>query len=83
MSYLPDNTTRVRDVPLAYVLGPGELNNDPSNYWIFSDSSFRRIVERAGFSIVSSATDFGREDKISNPVDINYGERGFLLLRSG
>jgi len=83
MSYLPDNTTRVRETSLAYILGTGELNNDPSNYWIFTDSSFRRIVERAGFSIVSSASAFGREDKMSNPVDVNYGERGFLLLRSG
>ena len=82
MSYLPDNVTRVRDVSLAYFLGPGELNNDASNYWIFSDLSFRRLVERAGFSIVSSASAFGREDKMSNPVDMNYGERGFLLLRA-
>lgn len=83
MSYLPDNITRVRNVSVAYFLGPGELNNDASNYWIFSDLSFRRLVERAGFSIVASASAFGREDKMSNPVDTNYGERGFLLLRSG
>jgi SAM-dependent methyltransferase len=83
MSYFPDNVTRIRDLPITYLLGSGELNNDPSNYWIFSDLSLRRLVERAGFSIVSSASSFGREDKISNPVDINYGERGFLLLRSG
>jgi len=82
MSYLPDNVTRVRDLPLAYFLGSGELNNDASNYWIFSDLSFRRLAERAGFSVLSSAGAFGREDKISNPVDTNYGERGFLLLRS-
>ena len=83
MSCLPDNLTRVRDVSLAYLLGPGELNNDSSNYWIFSDASFRRLAERAGFSIVSSASAFSREDKMSNPVDMNYGERGFLLLKSG
>ena len=83
MSYLPDNITRVRDAPLTYFLGPGELNNDASNYWVFTDSSFRRLVERTGFSIVCSVSAFGREDKISNPVDINYLERGFLLLRSG
>ena len=83
MSYLPDNIIRVRDVSVAYFLGPGELNNDASNYWIFSESAFRRLVERAGFSIVSSASAFVREDKMSNPVDTNYGERGFLLLRSG
>jgi tRNA (mo5U34)-methyltransferase len=82
MSYLPDNVTRVRDMPLAYFLGPGELNNDASNYWVFTDSSFRRLAERTGFSIVSSVNAFGREDQISNPVDINYLERGFLLLRS-
>ena len=83
MSYLPDNITRVRDAPLTYFLGPGELNNDASNYWVFTDASFRRLAERAGFSIVCSVSAFGREDKISNPVDINYLERGFLLLRSG
>ena len=75
--------TRIRDTPITYLLGPAELNNDASNYWIFSDSSFRRLAERAGFSIVSSTSVFGRADKISNPVDINYGEKGFLLLRSG
>jgi tRNA (mo5U34)-methyltransferase len=83
MSYFPDNMTRIRDTPITYLLGPAELNNDASNYWIFSDSSFRRLAERAGFSIVSSTSVFGRADKISNPVDINYGEKGFLLLRSG
>jgi tRNA (mo5U34)-methyltransferase len=82
MSYFPDNMTRIRDIPIVYLLGPGELNNDASNYWIFSDSSFRRLAERAGFSIVSSAAAFGRADEISNPVDVDFGERGFLLLRS-
>jgi tRNA (mo5U34)-methyltransferase len=82
MSFFPDNVTRIREMPIAYLLGAGELNNDASNYWIFSDSSFRRLAERTGFSIISSTSVFGREDRISNPVDINYGERGFLLLRS-
>jgi len=84
MSYLPDNLTKVRDVPIAYLLGTGELNNDSSNYWIFTDSSFRRLAERAGFSVENSASEFWRQDKISNPVDIpnGYGEKGYLLLRS-
>src|SRR6516225_595044 len=83
MSYLPDNITRVRDIPLTYFLRPGELNNDASNYWVFTDSSFRQLAERAGFSIVCSVSAFSREDKISNPVYIDYLERGFLLLSSG
>lgn len=82
MSYYPDNITSVRDVPIAYLLGHGELNNDASNYWIFTEKSFRRLAERTGFSIISSVSAFVREDKISNPVDPNYGERGHLLLRS-
>jgi tRNA (mo5U34)-methyltransferase len=84
MSHLPDNITKLRDAPIAYLLGAGELNNDSSNYWIFTDSSFRRLAERAGFSVISSASEFSREDKISNPVDIasGYGEKGYLLLRS-
>ena len=84
MSYLPGNITKVRDMPIAYLLGTGELNNDSSNYWIFTDSSFRRLAERAGFSVALSASEFLRQDKISNPVDIpeGYGEKGYLLLRS-
>jgi 2-polyprenyl-3-methyl-5-hydroxy-6-metoxy-1,4-benzoquinol methylase len=82
MSYCPDNLTKVRDISAVYFLGPGELNNDASNYWIFTEKSFRRLAERAGFSIISSVSSFVRDDKISNPVDPNYGERGFLLLRS-
>jgi len=39
------------DLPLAYLLGPTECNNDGTNYWIFSDAGLRRILDRTGWEI--------------------------------
>jgi hypothetical protein len=70
----------VADVPLAYLLDPDECNNDATNYWIFSQAGLRRIVERAGFRIVSMHT--VGDTQRSNPSDGQRDERAFLLLES-
>jgi tRNA (mo5U34)-methyltransferase len=38
-----DRTTRIDDLPVAYLLGPTECNNDPTNFWIFSEAGLRRL----------------------------------------
>ena len=42
--------------PVAYLLDPREANNDPTNYWIFSDAGLRRILDRTGWDILDFAT---------------------------
>jgi SAM-dependent methyltransferase len=69
----------IQNEPVAYLLDHREANNDPSNYWIFSEAGLLRLVRRAGWRTIS-AISLGSER--SNPVDGDADERMFLLLRS-
>jgi len=66
--------------PVAYLLDEREANDDPTNYWIFSEAGLLRLVSRAGWGVVSKLwTGCGAG---SNPVDEAADERMFLLLKS-
>lgn len=81
MSHLPDNVTRVRETPIAYLLD-GERNNDPTNYWIFTHASYERLAKRSGFDIESSVIFRRGNEKIANPIDNSSAEQEFLLMKS-
>jgi 2-polyprenyl-3-methyl-5-hydroxy-6-metoxy-1,4-benzoquinol methylase len=66
--------------PLAYLLDPREANNDPTNYWIFSDAGLRRILDRAGWDIHDFTTTGC--DRRSNPAAADRDQRAFCLLSS-
>ena len=76
------NTTRVelRGVPAAYLVAPDETNNDPTNYWIFSEAGLRRILDRSGWDVVNWMT-WGNTVE-SDPSTAEGDERAFALLRS-
>lgn len=78
--YLPGGKIRIDNSPVAYLLGPGELNDDPSNYFIFSHKGLRRLCERTGWEIA----DWKSFDNTVNstPDSLHNGERVFCLLRS-
>ena len=69
----------IADLPSAYLLGPEESNNDSTNYWIFTQSGYERLVRRAGWNILSQ---FAHEVPYSNPQDDHLDERSYLLLES-
>lgn len=66
--------------PMAYLLGPEECNNDSTNFWIFSDEGFKRLVHRCGWNILAYTT-IG-DTKNSTPADPNHDERAFCVLKS-
>jgi hypothetical protein len=70
----------ISEEPVAYLLGPREANNDPTNFWIFSRAGLLRLVRRAGWSVEGELR-LGCLSN-SNPVDVEADERIFLLLRS-
>jgi SAM-dependent methyltransferase len=76
----PGSGTRIQDQPVAYLLSPGETNNDVSNYWILSEAGLRRLVQRSGWRIVEFMTAGCATD--SDPVSGDRDERAFCLLRS-
>ena len=76
----PDKRTEISGYPLAYLLDAGESNNDPTNYWIFSEPCLQRLVRRAGWDI----RDYGSVGNTasSDPSNPDADERAFCLLES-
>lgn len=64
----------------AYLLEPDELNQDNSNFWIFTDAALKLLVKRSGWKIVAERNlgDTVNSDAIRPDRD----ERKFCLLRS-
>lgn len=72
--------TPVEDIPVAYLVGPTETNNDASNYWMLSPAGLERLVARTHWSVVESAT--SGDVIASDPSSPDHDERMFMLLRS-
>jgi hypothetical protein len=73
--------TFVADLPVAYLVSPIELNNDASNYWMFSPTGLERIVSRAGWTMLERHS--VGDTIASDPSSMEHDERTFMLLRSG
>lgn len=74
-----DKTARLDGLPVAFLLDPHACNSDATNYWIFSPTGLRSLVQRTGWSIRAEANSGARE---SDPVTPGGDERMFLLLES-
>lgn len=70
----------IQDEPVAYLLDHREANDDPTNYWIFSEAGLLRLAKRAGWRPVCWCSAGHAKD--SNPVDPQADERMFVFLRS-
>ena len=68
----------VMDEPLAYLVDADELNQDRTNFWIFSPEALKRLVTRAGWTIRAFHTTGATHD--SDPV--SRDERAWCLLES-
>jgi tRNA (mo5U34)-methyltransferase len=44
--------TRFSRKPFAYLLDRREINNDPTNYWLFTPACYRRVLKRCGWKIL-------------------------------
>jgi tRNA (mo5U34)-methyltransferase len=72
--------TPIADLPVAYLVGPAETNNDATNYWMFSPTGLAQIAERAGWRVLEQES-FGDVNG-SDPSSPEHDERRFLLLQS-
>jgi hypothetical protein len=71
---------RMEDEAVAYLLGAREANDDPTNFWIFSFAGLVRLMERAGW-IVMSHRRVGCVEN-SDPVKASCDERVFIAAKS-
>ncbi len=78
-SLTPDRGLNFGALPMAYLVDDRELNNDPTNFWIFSKTGLERLVRRAGWTVLQQFT-LGVSPEESDPV--TNDTRAFLLLES-
>ena len=78
--YAGAGRTPIADLPVAYLVGPEETNNDATNYWMFSPAGLERIVARAGWTVLERMS--VGDVVASDPSSPEHDERVFLLLRT-
>lgn len=78
--FAPDRRRSIKELPVAYLLGDGEANEDWTNYWIFSETGLKTILSRAGWEICDYLT--VGNTSWSDPASSEGDERAFCLLRS-
>jgi len=71
---------RIEAEPIAYLADRDEVNDDDSNYWIFSRAGLERLLERTHWTVLDIVTVGATEH--SNPVEAGRDERAFVLARS-
>jgi tRNA (mo5U34)-methyltransferase len=76
----PDGTPMPQDTPIAYLLEADELNQDNSNFWIFSDAGLRRLLKRTHWEVLEYCN--VGDTSTSNPTSPDRDERVFCLLKS-
>lgn len=76
---LPDGNRLPDKKAIAYLLDTYELNDDQTNYWIFSEAALRRLLKRTGWECLRSFTVGDR--RRSDPVSMDHDERAFCLLK--
>jgi hypothetical protein len=76
----PDGSSMPPNVALAYLLAEEELNQDNSNYFIFSEAGLRTMLDRAHWTIRDYVS-LG-DTSLSDPVRLDRDERAFCLLES-
>lgn len=72
--------TAMAKEPVAYLLSPAETNHDPTNYWIFSETGLKRLLDRTGWDVCASQ--YTGCSHGSNPTDQRKDQRAFFMLRS-
>jgi SAM-dependent methyltransferase len=76
----PDASPMPKGQPIAYLVDSDELNDDDSNYWIFSGAGLDRLLRRTRWEVLESFST--GETAKSDPVNQRRDERIFCLLKS-
>ena len=74
------NGKDVSSLSIGYFYNPGECNNDPTNWWCFTDECLKRLIDRSGWEIIAYKR-FGCNTN-ADPIDNQKDGRAFTYLKS-
>jgi tRNA (mo5U34)-methyltransferase len=80
-STTPDRKLSFGAQPMAYLVDEDELNDDPTNFWIFSEPGLKRLVQRSGWT-VRHYTTVGADPNSADPVTKAGDVRAYILAES-
>jgi tRNA (mo5U34)-methyltransferase len=80
MRRLPSSSKNLSDQSVAYLVDADELNDDDSNFWIFTETSLARLLRRCHWKLEHRVT--LNSNSKSDPVSADRDERIFCLARS-
>ncbi len=75
-----DRATSLQPLSVAYLATASSCNDDSTNYWIFSETGLRTLLERTGWRILDM-TVVGSTN-LSDPVTDSGDARAFCLVES-
>jgi SAM-dependent methyltransferase len=75
--FAPDKRADLSAYPVAYLVNETEMNNDSTNYWIFTNVGLQRLIERSGWRVLDYASVGNSTD--SDPITAQGDERAFCL----
>jgi hypothetical protein len=61
--FTKSNSMDIANTNLAYLLACRELNNDPTDYWMFTPQSLRLVLKRSGWNVLD---EFLVDDSVFN-----------------
>jgi ubiquinone/menaquinone biosynthesis C-methylase UbiE len=74
------NGKDVSSLSIGYFYNHGEYNNDPTNWWCFTDECVKRLIDRSGWEIIAYKR-FGCNSN-ADPIDNQKDGRAFTYLKS-
>ncbi len=77
----PDHKLNFSGYPMAYLVEERELNDDPTNFWIFSEQALERVLRRSGWNALKHFTT-GAPANSADPVSTKGDARAFFLAES-
>jgi tRNA (mo5U34)-methyltransferase len=77
--FVPDRSTEVNHLPVAFLAGRDGLGGDETNYWIFSETGLRTLVDRCGWEVCDWLVAGNEGSALWNT---QRDERVFCLLRA-
>jgi tRNA (mo5U34)-methyltransferase len=80
-SMTPDRKLSFGAQPMAYLVDQDELNDDDTNFWIFSEKGLKRLVQRSGWTVRHYTTVGGNPDA-ADPVTKAGDTRAYILAES-
>lgn len=76
----PDGEADFSAQPMAYLVGEEELNQDATNFWIFSEAGLKRVMDRSGWTVRNFLT--VGDAASSDPVHSERDARAYVLAES-